>query len=146
MRYGLDTNFLAYFAGVDRAPSDGRKIDLARELVGNLAQDAELVVPVQALGELFVVLQRAGASKVEAREIVLAFQQDFSVVASEQSTFLSALDLAAEHQFQMWDALIINAVADAGCTILLTEDMQQGFVWRGVKLFDPFGQVPLPVG
>lgn len=146
MRYGLDTNFLAYFAGIDRSSSDGRKIELARELIGSLAQNAELVVPVQALGELFVVLQRAGASKVEAREVVLAFQQDFSVVASEQSTFLSALDLAAEHQFQMWDALIINAVADAGCTILLTEDMQHGFVWRGVKLSDPFGEVPLPVG
>lgn len=144
MRYGLDTNFLAYFAGVDRAADDGRKIDLARDLVRQLANDAELVVPVQALGELLVVLQRAGASKAETREIVLAFQQDFSVAASEQSTFLSALDLAAEHQFQMWDALIINAVADAGCTILLTEDMQHGFVWRGVKLYNPFGEVPWP--
>jgi predicted nucleic acid-binding protein len=146
MRYGLDTNFLAYFAGVDRGPSDGRKIDLARDLVSSLGPDVELVVPVQALGELFVVLQRAGASKIEAREIVIAFQQDFSVAASGQNTFLSALDLAAQHQFQMWDALILNAVADAGCTLLLTEDMQHGFIWRGVKLYDPFGVTPLPIG
>lgn len=146
MRYGLDTNVLAYFAGVDRAPGDGHKIGRARELVGTLAVDAELVVPVQALGELFVVLQRAGASRVEARDIILAFQQDFTVAATAETTLLSALDLAAEHQFQIWDALIINAAADAGCTILLTEDMQHGFIWRGVKLFDPFGPDSLPLG
>lgn len=146
MRYGLDTNFLAYFAGVDRSPSDNRKIELARHLIGNLDAEIELVVPVQVLGELFVVLQRAGASRPETREILLAFLQDFSVVATEQSTFLCALDLAADHQFQLWDALIINAAADAGCTMLLTEDMQHGFVWRGVKLFNPFGDVPLPMG
>lgn len=146
MRYGLDTNVLAYFAGVDRAPGDGDKIGQARELVASLVLDAELVVPVQALGELFVVLQRAGASRVEARDIVLAFQQDFTVVATSPATLLSALDLAAEHRFQMWDALIINAAADAGCSVLLTEDMQHGFVWRGVKLFDPFGPDSLPLG
>lgn len=145
MRYGLDTNFLAYFAGVNRAPDDGRKIELARELVGGLGAEAELVVPVQALGELFVVLQRAGASKTEARDILLAFQQDFSVVASTQGMFLSALDLVVEHKFQMWDALILNAAAGAGCTILLTEDMQDGFVWRGVKLVNPFAEVHWPV-
>jgi predicted nucleic acid-binding protein len=146
MRYGLDTNFLAYFAGVDRSPADGRKIDLARHLVGNLGADFELVVPVQVLGELFVVLQRAGASREEARDIVTAFSQDFSVVPSERQTFLAALDLSVRHQFQMWDALIVNAAADAGCIMLLTEDMQDGFTWRGMKITDPFEEVQLRSG
>lgn len=79
---------------------------------------------VELMGGLFVVLQRACANREEAREMLLAFQQDFSVVGTEQSTLISALDLPARHQIKMWDALIVNVAADARCTMLLTEDLE----------------------
>jgi predicted nucleic acid-binding protein len=50
---------------------------------------------------------------------------------------LAALDLAVLTKLQVWDALIVSTAADAGCAVLLTEDIQDGFRWRGLTLIDP---------
>ena len=38
-----------------------------------------------------------------------------------------AIDIAVEHGLAIWDATIL-AAAEAGCRMLLSEDMQDGFV------------------
>ncbi len=140
MRIAFDTNILAYIAGVDRHADDRPKIESSRGLLRALRERATLVAPVQALGELFVVLMRSGAARSEARETVLRVAQAFGAADSNSSAFLSALDLAAAHQLQFWDALILNAAAEAGCSLLLSEDMSSGFAWRGTVVVDPFAQ------
>ena len=57
-------------------------------------------------------------------------------------TFAAALDLVIEHRLQFWDALIVNAAAEAGCTLLLSEDMQDGFMIRGVTIVNPLADKP----
>jgi hypothetical protein len=42
IRIALDTNILAYLAGVDRGVADGAKIDRAREVVAGLGVRARL--------------------------------------------------------------------------------------------------------
>src|SRR3546814_12885262 len=69
----LDSNILAYLAGVSRSVEDDAKIARVRELVSRLANSASLIAPAQTLGELFVVLRRSGASAEEAREILMEF-------------------------------------------------------------------------
>jgi predicted nucleic acid-binding protein len=145
MRIAFDTNILAYLAGVDRAPEDGRKIDLARAALAGMAGRATLIAPTQTLGELFVVLLRAGAPREEARAIVLRFRETFAGADTSDQTLLSALDLAVAHKLQLWDALILSAAADAGCARLLSEDMQEGFVWRGVTVTNPL-KTPIEIG
>src|SRR3546814_18097706 len=89
----LDSNILAYLAGVSRSVEDDAKIARVRELVSRLANSASLIAPAQTLGELFVVLRRSGASAEEAREILLEFADAFGSSASEARTALSAADL-----------------------------------------------------
>jgi len=136
-RVALDTNILAYLAGVSRDPRDDGKIELVRNLIGRLSDEVSLVAPTQTLGELFVVLHRSGASAEEARAILLEFAQAFGSSASETRTALAAVDLVVDHKFQFWDALIVTAAAEAGCTLLLSEDMQDGFVTRGLTVVNP---------
>jgi predicted nucleic acid-binding protein len=38
------------------------------------------------------------------------------------------------------NALILSAAADAGCSLLLSEDLQSGITWRGVRVVDPFAK------
>lgn len=42
------------------------------------------------------------------------------------------------HRLGIWDALILSAAADAGCRLLLSEDLQDGFTWGGVTVANPF--------
>lgn len=137
-RIAFDTNVLAYISGVDRHASDGPKIDAARLLLSRLRGRATLIAPVQVLGELYVILTRAGASRDEARDAVLRIHRAFGSADSGSSAFLSALDLACAHKLQLWDSLILNAAAEAGCMMLLSEDMQSGFSWRGTLILNPF--------
>lgn len=137
-RVAFDTNVLAYIAGVDRHADDAAKIEASRALLKQLRGRATLLVPVQALGELYVVLTRSGASREEARDTVLRMTQALGCLDSGRSAFLSALDLATAHKLQLWDALILNAAAEAGCTLLLSEDMADGFAWRGTAVVNPF--------
>ena len=105
--------------------------------MSRLAKSASLIAPAQTLGELFVVLRRSGASAEEARGVLLEFAEAFGTSASEMRTALSAADLVVDHKLQFWDALIITAAADAGCALLLSEDMQHGFVTRGLTIVNP---------
>jgi predicted nucleic acid-binding protein len=141
-RVAFDTNILAYVAGVDRHPDDAAKIDASRTLLKQLRGRASLLVPVQVIGELFVVLTKAGASRADARATVLRMTEAFGSADSSAPALFSALDLVAAHQLQFWDALILNAAAQAGCTLLLSEDMSSGFTWRGVTVLNPLTPVP----
>ncbi len=143
-RVALDSNILVYLAGVSRTAEDEGKIARVRGLVGRLSRSSNLVAPAQTLGELFVVLRRSGIDPVQARKILLAFADAFGTAASETSTMLSATDLVVDHKLQFWDALIVTAAADAGCTLLLSEDMQHGFVARGLTIVNPLAAAVHP--
>lgn len=136
-RVALDSNILAYLAGVSRSSADEEKIEQVRQIVRRLGDAASLIAPAQTLGELFVVLRRGGASAEDARAILLEFAEAFGTSASETRTALAAADLVVDHKLQFWDALIVMAAAEAGCTLLLSEDMQHGFVTRGLTIIDP---------
>lgn len=144
IRVALDTNILAYLAGVSRVAADDSKIERCREVVERLGRHSSLLAPTQALGELFVVLRRAGVPAQEARDILLRFADAFGTPESGRKTVFAATDLAVDHGLQFWDALIVSAAADAGCSLLLSEDMQDGFVVRGLTIANPLVPAPRP--
>ncbi len=143
-RVALDSNVLAYLAGVSRSSEDEAKITKARSLIKRLADHVSLIAPAQAMGELFVVLRRSGVPADEARAILIEFADAFGTSASELGPVLAASDLVVDHKLQFWDSLILTAAANAGCTLLLSEDMQSGFVTRGLTIVDPFAKRPHP--
>jgi predicted nucleic acid-binding protein len=134
VRVALDTNVLAYAEGLNDAERRGIAIDL----VDRLPQGAA-VIPVQVLGELFnVLVRRAGKSRRAAREALLSWRDTFAVVETSPETMLAAVDLATDHQFGIWDAVILSAASKAGCRLLLSEDLREGFTWGGVTVVNPF--------
>jgi predicted nucleic acid-binding protein len=134
LRFALDTNVLAYAEGVNGA----ERRDPALDLVRRLPQE-ETVVPVQVLGELFnVLVRKAGRSRSDAREALLSWRDTFPVIETSLEIMLTAVDLATDHQFKIWDAVILSAASQAGCRLLLSEDLQEGFTWGGVTVVDPF--------
>jgi predicted nucleic acid-binding protein len=50
----------------------------------------------------------------------------------------AALGIAAKHQYQIYDALVIAAAISACCPILYSEDLHHGQVIGGVTLQNPF--------
>lgn len=134
MRVALDTNVLAYAEGVNGVAMKRT----ALELVQKLPADAVLL-PVQTLGELFNLLARkAGRSPARARKAILSWQDAFPVIETSAEVMLAAADLATDHHLGIWDAVVLSAAAEAGCRLLLSEDLQEGFTWKGVTVTNPF--------
>jgi predicted nucleic acid-binding protein len=98
---------------------------------------------VQVLGETFRVLTGKGKLPVsEAHAIVMKWRNLLAIVATTNELMLSALELAADHKIYIWDALVLAAAAEARCDLLLSEDFQDGFAWRGVTVVNPFAEKP----
>ena len=137
----IDTNVLVY----GEAVGDGAMQQRARDVI-EAALGEGAVVPAQALAELFRVLSRKSRLPEDAaRERVVRYERSATVAPTARSTLATALDLATDHKFQIFDAIILAASAEAGCRMLLSEDMQDGFVWRGVTVVNPFAPTPHPL-
>lgn len=134
MRLALDTNILVYAEGVNGEPRQQRSLPL----ISRLPRESTFI-PVQVLGELFRVL--VGKSRVSpkaAQARVANWQASFPLIETSPAVLSSAIDLAVQHKLRIWDAVILAAADEAQCRLLLSEDMQDGFTWRGVTVANPF--------
>ncbi len=107
-----------------------------------------VLIPAQCLGELFGVLHgKAAIAADRARAAVLAWADAFEGADSTAGAFVAAMDLSTDHGLQIWDALILTVAADHHCRVLLSEDLQSGFVWSGVTVVNPnpYAEQPHPL-
>jgi len=134
VKVALDTNVLAYAEGTN----GGEKKQAALGLIEALPGDS-IVLPVQALGELFdVLVLKAKRPAANARAALLGWRDAYAVIDTSAIVMLNAADLATDHRLRIWDAGILSAAAEAECRLLLSEDLQEGFTWRGVTVTNPF--------
>ena len=98
------------------------------------------MISVQVINEFANVSRRKlGRSWAE---IEAAIGDVLAVMAPPLPVTLAMSDaarrLAAEHGVSFYDALIVAAALDGGCTVLLTEDMQAGRSFGGLRVVNPF--------
>jgi predicted nucleic acid-binding protein len=140
-RFALDTNVLAYTRD-DSAPT---KQERARDVVARAARCERCLLSIQTVGELYVSLRKRGAvSSLDAALSVRDMVSLFPVVALVPADAEAALVTAAAQQLSYWDGLILATVSRAGCSTLLSEDMQDGGVHLGVIVRNPFAGERLP--
>jgi predicted nucleic acid-binding protein len=130
---GIDSNILLYVEGV----GDDEKRIVATDILAELDYD-KVVLANQVLGEMYwVLIRKSKISRSLARDRIAMWQKAAKSLPTTHAAFQTALDLATDHNFQIWDALILAVFAENGCTCLLSEDMQDGFTWRGVEIINP---------
>ena len=135
MKAFVDTNVLVY--AVDRA--DPVRRARAREVLA-LGADGGLVVSAQVLAEFLVVTRRLAVpvAPAVARELARTIAGAAEVIAQSSELVLAASERAEREQLSLWDAMIVQAAVDAGCDVLLTEDLQHGREHDGLVVRDPF--------
>lgn len=134
MRVALDSNILVYAHGVDGAAMRRKALDVLDAL-----PDDDVVLPAQALGEIFnVLVRKAQWGREKARAAVLEWRDSYPIVDTSGTVLARAIDLSAEHRLSIWDAVILSASAESGCRLLLSEGLQAGFTWQGVTVVNPF--------
>jgi predicted nucleic acid-binding protein len=130
----FDTNVLVY-ADDKAAPAKQRR---AIELVAEHRRAGTGVLSLQVLQEYFVTATRklGVEARIVRRKVELL--AEFDVSAPDVADILAAIDLHRLHGFSFWDALILRAAKQAGCSVLLSEDFQESREFDGVRVVNPF--------
>ncbi|MGA9040257.1 MAG: PIN domain-containing protein [Terriglobales bacterium] len=130
----FDTNVLVY-ADDKAAPAKQRR---ALELVAEHRRARTGVVSLQVLQEYFVTVTRKLHLDASIARRKIELLAEFDVATPEVADILAAIDLHRLHGFSFWDALVLRAAKQAGCSVLFSEDMQEAREVDGVRIVDPF--------
>lgn len=141
MRVALDSNIMIYAEGL---ADDARNLT-AQRLIQNVPA-GQLVVPSQAIVETMNwLIKKAKWPRHEAVTSARSWLNDYTVQATDNNVLEAAFQLVSVHQLQVFDAIILAAAEESASSILLSEDMQEGFRWRGVTIVNPFLETPSPL-
>jgi predicted nucleic acid-binding protein len=134
MRVAFDTNVLLYAEGADEPVKAAKAQATITRFAGDRMHLPSQVV-LEGARALRMKLRMQGS---QARLIVEQWRTAATIVLPNAATLDNALMLSFDHGIQIFDAIILATAAQAECPLLLSEDFQDGFVWRGVTVANPF--------
>jgi predicted nucleic acid-binding protein len=134
MRF-VDTNILLYAA--TKHPGHGAKAENARRIL-----DADdLAMSVQVLQEFYVQATRQNRPDPMSHQQAAGLLESFCRFPVQETTLAivrAALETTHRHQISYWDAAVIEAARALGCRTVLSEDLNHGQDFGGVRVENPF--------
>ncbi len=132
----VDTNILAYC----HDSAQGRRKLVAEALLAQVWQQHSGRTSMQVLNELYVTLTRKLPHPLP-RDVAWRITEDllaWGPLPTDRWLLIQARDVEARYHINWWDALIVAAAQLQDCTTLLTEDLQDGMDFDGVRVRHPF--------
>jgi predicted nucleic acid-binding protein len=132
----LDTNVLVYAAS-DKA-ADRPKAEAARDLLRR--GPGEFAISLQVLQEFYVAARaprKLALTHDEAQRFCGQWRA-FTVLEPTLQLFDVALELCSRYQIGYYDAAILAAARQLGCTKVHSEDLNDGQDYDGVRVENPF--------
>jgi predicted nucleic acid-binding protein len=130
----IDTNIFIYT--LDQ--KDEKKRDLARKIVKKVVESHQPVISTQVVKEFYVVASnKLKADPIVVKNIIHNFH-NMEIVNNDLELIEQAIDISILSQLSFWDSLVIAAAEKANCEYVLSEDLNSGQSYRGVKVLNPF--------
>ena len=136
MRF-VDTNVLLY--SISTAPAERRKRAIAIALL-----DADdLALSVQVLHEFYSQATRATRTDSLSHDHAVDLIDSWLRYAAQDMTtglLQAALVTTKRYRISCWDAAIVEAARALGCRTILSEDLNNGQNFDGVRVENPFAK------
>ena len=133
----IDSNVLLYLFD-ETAPA---KRATAENIIHQALQTSSAVISHQVVQETLNVLttkMRPAATHEQARRFLESVLMPLWRVMPNAALYRRALDIKQRWGFSFYDALIVAAALESGCTRLLTEDLQDGQRIERLVVTNPF--------
>jgi predicted nucleic acid-binding protein len=141
MKVALDSNIMIYSEGL----TEDHRNAIAQDILTVIEPD-QLVIPVQSVSEtLYWLINRAKMPRADAGERAHFWLSNYVSQAVTVTVMTAAIEVIATHGLQVFDAIILACAEESGAQVLLSEDMQHGFRWRGITVVNPFLAEPHPL-
>jgi predicted nucleic acid-binding protein len=131
----VDTSVLLY--AISRDPAEQDKAKRANDILA----ERDLALSEQVLQEFYVQATRPSRpDAIGHRQAVLLIEsfRRFRVQDLTSGIVMAALEAQQRFQLSCWDAAIIEASRAIGCTEVLSEDLNDGQDYGGVRVTNPF--------
>jgi len=134
----LDTNILVY--AIDFSPGLRKKGSVARELVTDHIRNESGVISIQVLQEFYQVATQKILTPISTEDALefMHYMAALETVIADFDMVVAAVRLHHKHALSFWDALILQAAKAAGCSRLISEDLQEGFRLDDLIVVNPF--------
>ena len=130
----VDTNVLVYAEASDEPAKQRIALDLLKQLF----ETTSGVLSTQVLQEYCnVAIKKLKLPPAHIRAQLDLYEQ-FEVVQVTPAIIRSGLDLHQTRSVSFYDAIVLASAQMAGCSVLLSEDMNAGELVGGVRVINPF--------
>ena len=133
----IDTNVFIYHLDA----TDPRKHAVAGDVVSDALRTRNACVSYQVVQECLNVISskaRVPLSPEQAQAYLDAVLRPLLQVGASIDLFHRALGIRARWRYGFYDSLVIAAALTAGCTKLLSEDLQHGQRIESLTIVNPF--------
>jgi len=133
----IDTNILIYAYSTTELNK--------RNITFTILESYSIVISVQVINEFIWIMNRKFNINYDKLEVLVdRFWEKFEVSLINKFSIEKALKIAQDYKYSYWDSLIIASALENECSILFTEDMQDGQVIEGrLRIKNPYVS-PLP--
>ena len=133
----IDTNILVYASLQDDLTKHEKAISFLNELKGNT-----IFVSAQVMSELSVTLLKHHLAEEKIINILEQVADTFNVSATTLETVTRAWKIKKKYRFSYWDSLIVAAALENDCTLLASEDLQNGqMLDRKLRIVNPLEHI-----
>ena len=130
----VDTNVVLYSLDADA----GQRYEISVALLSRLLADRSGVVSVQVLVEFYQNAIRKFRITSEEAEAILEDFARWRLHCPDHRSVMSAIQLQRRYQLAWYDAMILNSAMESGCSILWTEDFQDGQRFGDLVIRNPY--------
>ena len=136
-KYFLDTNIFIY--QLERLDAD--KYTKAHRLVAEGLVTQSAIISFQVVQECINISLKKAEIKLSHQDIKTYMENvlmPLCQVLPSKTLYGKAIDLQARFNYGFYDSLIVAAALEADCTVLYSEDLQDGQVIEGLTIKNPF--------
>ncbi len=138
----VDTNILLYTRDL-KATEKSRK---ASQWIRNLTEVDALMINLQVISEFSnaVIKKFQHINRKELRD-ALVMMSHWRQANITHATIMKAFDLQGRVKASWCDSMLLASAIEAGCTVFVSEDQQNGRSIDGMRIVNPFEVEPLQV-
>jgi len=133
-RIFIDTNILVYSLLENDSQKHNQTVNLMEILKGNF-----IFLSTQVLNELYVSLQKHDIDESEMENKIKKIMNIYNISVINITTIKLCWKIKKKYAYSYWDSLIIASALESNCSIIYTEDMQDGQILENrLKITNPF--------
>lgn len=133
----IDSNVFVYAAD----SKNHAKRSVARKLISSAVLSGGYRINVQVLNEFSSVAYRKLGLAIEEIKAYLEMFRALSVLPVSADVTEKGLDVMNRYGLQFYDSLLLVAASENGCDEFVSEDLNDGQIYCGMKAVNPFKEI-----